>query len=236
MDRYGDAPVGGGNIVSGFCDRKDAGQRLAEQLRSYAGADTIVLALPRGGVPVGYEVARALGAPLDIWVVRKIGLPGSPEVGVGAVVEGGYVHLDIETLERLGLNRDELLETIEREQRGVEERVRRYRGDRPRPALHGRTVIVVDDGIATGGTVRAALHFVQAQAAKKIVLAVPVAAPETVRALAPEVDKIVCLHTPERLHAIGLWYVDFRQVPDDDVVACLGRARQEQVQNQHDVT
>jgi putative phosphoribosyl transferase len=213
--------------MNGFPNREDAGRRLAAELQPYAAEHPIVLALPRGGVPVGYEIARALHAPLDVWVVRKIGVPWHPELGVGAVAEGGYVHLNQDILVHIGLSKKELAEATHSEEREVEQRVRRFRGDRPAPLLSHRTVILVDDGIATGGTVRAAIRSVRAQAPKKIILAVPVAAPETVAALSTEVERVVCLMTPSELHAIGLWYQDFRQVPDDEVVQVLDRARKE---------
>lgn len=217
---------------SRFRNRRDAGLRLAAELRAYAPEHPIVLALPRGGVPVGLEIARELSAPLDVWVVRKIGVPWHPELGVGAVAEGGRVHLSHEMLGHVGLSHEALSEVIESKRREVAERVRKFRGDRPRPDLRGRTVIVVDDGIATGGTVRTVVESIRAEAPKKIVLAVPVAAPEVVRALASEVDRVVCLLTPADLYAIGLWYDDFEQVPDDEVVRLLERAREEQEQTQ----
>jgi putative phosphoribosyl transferase len=214
--------------VTRFRDREDAGRRLAAELRAYAAEHPIIIALPRGGVPVGYEVARALDAPLDVWVVRKIGVPWHPELGIGAVAEGGYVHITPEVLRHIELSDDELSLATESKRREVEERVRRFRGDHPRPVLHGRTVIVVDDGIATGGTVRAAIQSIRAENPSKIVLAVPVAAPDTLGALASEVDHVVCLLTPSNLHAIGLWYEDFSQVPDVEVVRLLDRARHDE--------
>jgi putative phosphoribosyl transferase len=213
--------------MNGFPNREDAGRRLAAELQPYAAEHPIVLALPRGGVPVGYEIARALRAPLDVWVVRKIGVPWHPELGVGAVAEGGYVHLNQDILVHIGLSKKELAEATHREEHEVEQRVRRFRGDRPAPLLSHRTVILVDDGIATGGTVRAAIRSVRAQAPKKIILAVPVAALETLAALSTEVEQVVCLMTPSELHGIGLWYQDFRQIPDDEVVHVLDRARKE---------
>jgi putative phosphoribosyl transferase len=213
--------------MNGFRNREDAGRRLAAELQPYAAERPIVLALPRGGVPVGYEVARALAAELDVWVVRKLGVPWHPELGVGAVAEGGYTHLTDEVLRHVGLSQDELADLVETKQREVEERVRRFRGERPAPLLRDRTVILVDDGIATGGTVRAAIHSIRAQEPKRIILAVPVAASETVAALSAEVDRVVCLLSPTDLYAIGLWYQDFQQVLDDEVVHLLDRARKE---------
>lgn len=208
-----------------FRNRLDAGRKLAAKLAAYAGEDPIILALPRGGVPVGYEVARALRAPLDVWVVRKVGVPWHPELGVGAVCEGGYLYLSREILTQVGLSEEELSRVIERERAEVEQRVRKFRGNRPPPQLRGRTVILVDDGIATGGTVRVALRALRAEEPDKLVLAVPVAAPDILDALAPEVDRIVSLLAPRDLYAIGLWYEDFQQVTDDEVVHLLERAR-----------
>ena len=211
--------------MNGFSDREEAGRQLAAQLQSYKTSHPIVLALVRGGVPVGREVARALSADFDVWVVRKLGVPWHPELGVGAVSEGGYVHLTEDILRHVGLTRDALEELVDSKQREVEDRVRRFRGSRRPPALRGRNIILVDDGIATGGTVRAAIRSVRAQAPKEIILAVPVAAAETVAALSTEVDRVVCLLTPAYLHAIGLWYRDFRQVTDEEVQKLLGEAR-----------
>jgi putative phosphoribosyl transferase len=216
-----------------FRNRQDAGRKLAAKLREFAAEHPIVLALPRGGVPVGYEVARALSAPLDVWVVRKIGVPWHAELGIGAVAEGGYIHLSREILGHLGISEEEQSKATESKRREVEERVRRFRGEHPRPVLRDRTVIVVDDGIATGGTVRAAIRSIRAEGPKKVVLAVPVAAPDALEALAPEVDRAVSLLTPPDLYAIGLWYEDFRQLSDDDVVRLLDRARQERARADH---
>ncbi len=218
--------------MNGFVDREDAGRRLAAQLSSYAAERPIVLALPRGGVPVGYEIARALHAPLDVWVVRKVGVPWHPELGAGAVAEGGYVHLNQDVLEHIGLSEAELAKIVQSKQREVQERVRLFRGDHPPPVLRDRTVIVVDDGIATGGTVHAAIRSIRAQGPKAIVLAVPVASPEVVEVLGREVDGLVCLRMPPDLYAIGVWYVNFSQVSDDQVARLLDRARRDQTEAQ----
>lgn len=218
-----------------FRDRQDAGRRLAAELRSYAGEQPIILALPRGGVPVAYEIAHTLHAPLDVWVVRKVGVPWHAELGAGAVAEGGYVYLNPEVLGPVGLSEADLAQTVLAKQQEVEQRVRLFRGSRPRPALRNRTVILVDDGIATGGTVRVAVRSIRAEQPRAIVLAVPVAAPDSLRALAPEVDRVVCLQTPADLYAIGLWYEDFTQVPDHEVTRLLERARREETEASHAV-
>lgn len=221
--------------MNGFRDREDAGRQLAVELQSYAAKHPVVLALPRGGVPVGYEIARGLHAPLDVWVVRKVGVPWHEELGAGAVAEGGYLRLNEDVLQAVGISPEELAATIQRKKREVEERVKLFRDGLPRPELRDRTVILVDDGIATGGTVRAAIESIRAQRPAAIVLAVPVAAPEAIEALRPEVERIVCLRTPADLHAIGLWYLDFGQVSDEEVLRFLDRARREQMEAEHAV-
>lgn len=221
--------------MNGFVNREDAGRRLAAELSSYAAQHPIILALPRGGVPVGYEIARELHAPLDVWVVRKVGVPWHPELGAGAVAEGGFVYLNPEVLEHIGLSEAELTELVQSKKREVEERVQLFRGGHPPPVLRDRTVILVDDGIATGGTVRAAIRSIRAQKPKAIVLAVPVASPEVVEALGREADRVVCLRTPVDLYAIGVWYVDFGQVSDDEVARLLDQTRREHTEAQHAV-
>jgi putative phosphoribosyl transferase len=207
-----------------FRDRREAGRRLAAELRAYARERPIVLALARGGVPVAAEVARALGAPLDVWVVRKIGVPWQPELGAGAVAEGGHVHLSPEILAHTGLAPEDLAPVVAAARAELARRIRLFRGARPRPELAGRTVLLVDDGIATGGTVRAAIRALRAERPGKLVLATPVAAADTVAALAREVDEIVCLRVPRSLIAIGAFYVDFEQVSDAEVRALLAEA------------
>ena len=208
-----------------FTDRQEAGRLLGQALIHYAGTNAIVLGLPRGGVPVAAEVARMLDATLDVWVVRKLGVPFQPELGMGAIAEGPAAVLDRSIMRALGITQAQLVEVAHREMDEVHRRVERYRGDRPTPDLHAQTVIIVDDGIATGGTMRAAIRAVKKQRPAQLVVATPVATPGLVESLHDDVDEVVCLHTPENLYAIGLWYEDFRQVADARVVRLLEEAR-----------
>ncbi|KYF80024.1 phosphoribosyl transferase [Sorangium cellulosum] len=208
-----------------FRDRVDAGRRLAFALRRYRDEAPVVLGLPRGGVPVAYEVARALKAPLDVWVVRKLGTPGYEELGLGAISEGGEVYLNDEVVAELGVPQEEVAEIVGRKAAEVEARVQRFRRGRPPPDLEGRTAIVVDDGIATGGTMRAALRAIRRRGPRRLVLAVPVASPRTLDSLRPEADEVACLAADPHLFAIGAYYRDFSQTTDDDVVELLERAR-----------
>ncbi|HKG90593.1 MAG TPA: phosphoribosyltransferase [Gemmatimonadaceae bacterium] len=210
-----------------FRDRTHAGQELARLLGAYAGRpEVIVLALPRGGVPVGYEVARALGVPLDVFVVRKLGLPGYEELAMGAIASGGVVILSDDIVESYGVTEAQLRAVTESERRELERRERRYRGDRPFPDLTARTVILVDDGLATGSTMRAAVAALRQEGPARIIVAVPVAASETCQALRAEVDAAVCVATPEPFYAVGLWYDDFSQTTDDEVHDLLARGTQ----------
>ncbi|HVJ92939.1 MAG TPA: phosphoribosyltransferase family protein, partial [Labilithrix sp.] len=210
-----------------FRDRVDAGRKLASHLGAYRRASPIGLGLPRGGVPVAYEVARGLGAPLDICVVRKVGAPMQPELGLGAVAEDGAVYIDRETVSALGVPEAELARIVEAKRADVESRVRRFRGGVPALPVRDKTVIVVDDGIATGGTARAAIQTLRERGAAHIVLAVPVGASETLDDLASIADEVVCLHPEEAFYAVSLWYDDFTPTTDDDVMALLARARTE---------
>jgi putative phosphoribosyl transferase len=207
-----------------FKNRKEAGQKLAARLLRYKSEHPVVLAIPRGGVPVGYEVALALEAPLDVIVVRKLGLPFQPELGMGAIGEDGVRVLNDRVIDLAGVTPHELEQVETRERAEIERRARLFRGDRPALSLSGRTVIVVDDGIATGGTVRAALQVARAHGAARIVLAVPVAPADTLAELAADADDIVCLETPANFYAIGQWYDDFSQTPDDEVRSLLADA------------
>ena len=212
--------------VRRFRDRAEAGRLLAEKLPDYAGRDdVIVLGLPRGGVPVANEVARALRAPLDIFVVRKLGVPGREELALGAIATGGTRVLNRDVVESLRIP-GEWIEAIDaRERRELQRRERAYRGDRPPPDLTGRTVILVDDGLATGSTMQAAVQAVRQERPAKAVVAVPVADPDVCEALRQQADDAICLLTPSPLQAIGLWYEDFSQTTDDEVRALLERAR-----------
>ncbi|MEX1009298.1 MAG: phosphoribosyltransferase [Acidimicrobiia bacterium] len=207
-----------------FRDRVEAGQRLAARLAPLAEEHPVVLGLPRGGVPVAYEVARALDAPLDVIVVRKLGVPFQPELGMGAVGEDGVRVLNEDVLRIAGVGPEELARVETRERAEVEARARRFRGGRPRIDLTDRTVIVVDDGIATGGTARAALQVARGHGAKRVVLAVPVAPPDTLEELRSHADEVVCLESPTLFFAIGEWYGDFSQVPDEHVISLLAEA------------
>ncbi|MER5427874.1 phosphoribosyltransferase family protein [Streptomyces sp. NPDC002588] len=208
-----------------FLDRAQAGRELARALRTRqeegALPDPVVLALPRGGAAVAAEVARALGAPLDVLVVRKIGAPFQEEIGVGAIVGDAPPLLDEDTLARLGLDAGDLGRVVERERAELHRRERLYRHGRPAPDLRRRTVIVVDDGLATGATARAALRAVRLGAPHRVVLAVPVGAPQAVDLLRSEADDVICLHRPRGFMAVGLWYENFEQLTDDDVLHVL---------------
>jgi putative phosphoribosyl transferase len=207
-----------------FMDRVDAGRRLADRLEHLRGEDIVVLGLPRGGVPVAFEVAEALDAPLDVIVVRKLGVPLQAELGMGAIGEGGVRIINQSVVRLARVNPAELAEVERRERAELERRARRFRGDRPRVPLAGRTAVVVDDGMATGSTARAACQVARAQGAARVVLAVPVAPPESVTLLGKDADEVVCLETPDAFSAIGEWYADFSQTRDDEVVDLLHRA------------
>ena len=210
---------------TGFRDRRDAGRRLADRLREYAGrSDVIVLGLPRGGIPVAYEVARALRAPLDIFVIRKLGVPWHPELAMGAIASGGIRVLDEYTVRAAGISERDVARVIAAEQEELERRERQYRGARPFPPLAGRTVILVDDGLATGSSMRAAVKAVQGESPARIVVAVPVAPAETCDALGQLADVVVCAMTPEPFQAVGLWYDDFSQTTDAEVRDLLAKA------------
>jgi putative phosphoribosyl transferase len=207
-----------------FTDREDAGRQLAGRLRHLRDADVVVLGLPRGGVPVAFEIAAELGAPLDVIVVRKLGVPFQPEYGFGAVGEEGTEVVDGRVVRLTRLTEKEVSRVSAREQAEVQRLVRGLRRDRPPVPLAGRTAIIVDDGVATGSTMRAACLVARARGAARIVLAIPVAPPEAIASLQDDADEIVCLFSPEQFFAIGEWYDDFTQTTDDEVASLLDRS------------
>ena len=206
-----------------FVDRVDAGRRLAARLQHLRGEPVIVLGLPRGGVPVAAEVARALDAPLDVIVVRKLGVPFQPELGMGAIGEDGVSIINDEVVRLAGVSLDQMATVEAREREELARRALRFRGDRPRASLVGHTAVIVDDGIATGSTARAACQVARAQGASRVVLAVPVAPLDWTARLRGEADELIALDTPDPFWAIGQFYADFSQTTDDEVVACLER-------------
>lgn len=218
-------------------DRIEGGRFLAQKLAHYTareGAgrdDVVVLALPRGGVPVGYEVAHALRAELDVFVVRKLGVPGHAEVALGAIASGGALVLDRELVRALHLSPSEVDAVIARERTELERRERAYRDDRPAPAVHGKTAILVDDGLATGASMKAALRALRQREPARLVVAVPVGPADTCAEMASLADEVVCAWTPEPFHAVGLWYEDFTQTTDAEVKELLARAAREHALN-----
>jgi putative phosphoribosyl transferase len=208
-----------------FRDRSEAGRTLAEELSRYAAReDVVVLALPRGGVPVGYELAKALGTPLDVLVARKLGVPGYPELAMGALASGGAAVLDQALVQRLGISEDAIRQVVAQEAQELERREAAYRDGRPPPDLRGKTVILVDDGLATGATMRAAALAVKKQGPARVVVAVPVASAQTCDEFRGDVDEVICAVTPEPFYAVGLWYENFDQTPDEEVRELLARA------------
>jgi putative phosphoribosyl transferase len=205
-----------------FIDRHDAGRQLAGAVEeTLEGEDAVVLALPRGGVPVGYEVSSRLGVPLDVLLVRKLGVPWQPELGFGAIATGDVVVVNEDHVKALGIGEDMIKDIIEREHIELEQREQLYRNGRPPMDIAGKTVVVVDDGIATGSTVRAALKSLEQRGAKRRIVACPVAAAETVRALEETADEVVCLKTAKAFGAVGRWYDDFAPVFDSEVKELL---------------
>lgn len=215
-------------MLERFRDRHDAGARLASDLAEYAGRrDVVVLALPRGGVPVGYEVASALGLPLDVFVVRKLGVPGHEELAMGAIASGGVRIINDDVVRQFGITENVIATAAAHEQVELERRERRYRDGRSLPALRYHTVILVDDGLATGSTMLAAATAVRAHDPDSIVVAVPVAAEESRDALREVADEVVCSVTPPYFSAVGSWYDDFTQTTDEEVRTLLARAARE---------
>jgi putative phosphoribosyl transferase len=208
-----------------YQDRAAAGRALARRLAEYAGRpNVLVLALPRGGVPVAYEVARALRAPLDVYVVRKLGVPGHEELAMGAIATGGVRVLNADVLRMLDIPPEVVDAVAARELRELERRERAYRDDRPPPDVRGKTVILIDDGLATGATMRAAVAALRAQGPARIVVAVPVGSPDTCADLGREVNEIICAETPEPFYGVGWWYERFDQTTDAEVHELLERA------------
>jgi predicted phosphoribosyltransferase len=211
-----------------FRNRTEAGRALAERLAAYAGRpDVIVLALPRGGVPVAHEVARALHAPLDVFLVRKLGVPGHEELAMGAVATGGVRVLNEQVVRALRIPEAAIDAVARREEQELARRERLYRGDRPPPDVRGKTVILVDDGLATGATMLAAVRALRQQQPARVVVAVPIASRDTCELLREEAEDVVCAVTPEPFYAVGLWYEDFSQTTDAEVRDLLRRAAQD---------
>ncbi len=209
-------------------NRVEAGKQLAQALKT-AGKDAIVLAVPRGGVVVAFEMAKALRVPLDVIVTKKIGAPDNPELAIGAVAEDGTYILDDSIVRQLYVPKGYIEEEVERQRQEIQRRLQQYRGDAPYPSLKNREVIVVDDGVATGATLKATLRLIRSKGAKSITVAVPVGPPDTVRELERLADRVVCLLTPEPFYAIGQFYADFSQTEDNEVIDLLKRSREWQV-------
>lgn len=206
-----------------FADRADAGRSLARELAFLRGRDVVVLGLPRGGVPVAFEVAQELGAPLDVIVVRKLGVPFQPELAMGAIGEGGIRIINHEVVRGSWIAPEEIAGVERRERQQLERQARRFRADRDRVDVAGRTAVVVDDGVATGSTARAACEVARAQGAARVVFAAPVGAPRSAQALRSRCDQVIFLHTPASFRSVGQWYADFAPVPDAEVTALLQR-------------
>jgi putative phosphoribosyl transferase len=210
-----------------FADRVEAGKSLAQDLKSLVGKGAVVLAIPRGGVVVGYEVAKALGLPLDVIIPRKIGAPSNPELAIGAMTEDGTVLLDDRLVEHLQVSKDYIQKESETQKQEIQRRLKLYRGDVTYPSLANREVVLVDDGIATGSTMKAALASVLNRGAKTVVVAIPVGPPSTIRELEAKADRVVCLHTPDSFYAIGQFYEDFTQIQDEEVTRLLKIIREQ---------
>jgi putative phosphoribosyl transferase len=216
-----------------FRDRREAGKRLAQELLHYANrSDVLILALPRGGVPVAYEVALALNAPLDVFIVRKLGLPGQEELAIGAIASGGIRVLNEDIIRLLRIPEEVIARVARDEQQELERRERLYRGDLPAPEIRDRTVILIDDGLATGASMRAAIAGLRAQDPGRIVVAVPTASPETCAEFESQVDEIVCAITPEPFLGVGRWYEDFSQTTDEGVRLFLEDVQRQQLLHQ----
>ena len=208
-----------------FADRADAGRILASKLTAYKGRpDVVIFALPRGGIPVAYEIGKAIGAPIDVFVVRKLGVPGQEELAMGAIATGDIRIINYEVVNQLGITQEAIDAVTDQQREELRRREQLYRGGRTQREVRGQSVILVDDGIATGSTMRAAIAALRQLGPARIVVAVPVAAPETCQQIGGEVDEIICAATPEPLFSIGQWYKRFEQTTDDEVRDLLGRA------------
>lgn len=213
-----------------FQDRREAGQALARELASLRGTpDMIILGIPRGGVVVGHEIAQALDAPLDVFITRKIGAPHNAELAIGAVASDGTLTIDQQLVRRLGVGQDYIDEESERQKQEISRRLAEYRGDRPPPELTGKTVILVDDGVATGATTLVTIKAIQAQEPTELILAVPVGPRDSIESLRKEVDRLVCLHAPEIFWAVGAFYNVFDQTSDEEVKALLQPDREQAI-------
>jgi putative phosphoribosyl transferase len=212
-----------------YRNRLEAGRYLATLLQHYANRpDVIVLALPRGGVPVGYEVAKALHVPLDVFIVRKLGVPGHEELAMGAIATGGVLVLNNDVVNMLHIPQRIIDAVVAREEQELKRRERLYRDDRPLPDLKGKTIILVDDGLATGSTMRAAIEALKQEHPARIVVAAPVGAPQACEELSQQVDEVICAQTPEPFYGVGFWYEDFSQTSDQEVHDLLARAQHPQ--------
>jgi predicted phosphoribosyltransferase len=209
-----------------FSDRVDAGKRLAVALSDFSGKHGLVLAIPRGGVVVGFEIAKALGLPLDVIIPRKLGAPDNPELAIGAIAEDGTTILDDNLITYMGVRREYITEESERQKQEIQRRLKMYRQDAPPPNILGAEVILVDDGIATGSTMKAALASIKNRGAESITIAVPVGPPSTIRDLEEQADRVVCPYTPEYFQAIGQFYTDFAQTTDEEVIELLRKNRE----------
>ena len=208
-----------------FADRRAAGRELAQRLLKYADqSDTIILALPRGGVPVAYEVAQELKLPLDVWIVRKLGLPGREELAIGAIASGGIRILNKDIIQALRLGQTTIDSVTESERKELQRREGQYRGDRPGLDLHQHTIILIDDGLATGASMLAAVHALRTQDPARIIVAVPAAAPQAIELLRTEVDEVIFIIAPYEFNGVGHWYEDFSQTTDDEVQMLLSQA------------
>jgi len=218
-----------------FANRVEAGKRLTSELKNLTEKNAIVLAIPRGGVVVGYEIAKALNLPLDVIIPRKIGAPDNPELAIGAMTEDGTIILDKDLVSYLGVSQDYIGAASEQQKNEIERRLKLYRGNEPYPNLRGKDVIIVDDGIATGSTMKAALASVRNKGARTVIVAVPVGPPSTIEELKKQADKVVCLYTPEYFQAIGQFYRDFEQTTDEEVIHLLKESKHKDPKKHEDM-